>query len=71
MKPYKFRTDRDLIPIKKENCIHCAYSSMTTSTTNHSEVTCSYILITEHRRPCMPEECRENGVFKPKKRRRR
>lgn len=26
--------------------------------------TCNYLLITEHKRPCLPTECVEKGVFK-------
>ena len=49
------------LKIKAEDCRYCKYSSKTQSA--NSAITCDYIGITGHQRPCLPGKCRAAGVF--------
>ena len=58
---WREKTEREILKIKMKDCKYCKYSSKTESA--NSAMTCNYIGITEHQRPCLPGNCREAGVF--------
>jgi hypothetical protein len=59
------RTQNEVNMIKEKDCISCTYSS------NHnkkyaSQITCDYITIVGHSRPCLAGDCRQAGIWKEK-----
>jgi len=62
-KPWAEMTEAEINRIKKAQCTRCAYSTRS-STTGMNDMTCDYIGIVGHRRPCRPDECMERGVFR-------
>lgn len=61
-------SEAEILQTKRENCINCVYSK---TSSGASEATCDYAYMTGHRRGCLPAECREKGIFKARRGRRR
>ena len=59
---WREKTDKDILKIKMMDCRYCKYSSKMQSAS--SAITCNYIGITGHQRPCLPGNCRAAGVFR-------
>ena len=61
-------TEDEINAVIRKDCSKCRYSaaSVTGLKNGTGKITCNYILITGHKRPCRPGECRENKVFKQK-----
>ena len=58
---WREKTEKEILKIKMTDCRYCRYSSKGESQNNG--ITCNYIGITGHRRPCLPGNCRAAGVF--------
>lgn len=58
---WREKTDKELLKIKTADCKYCKYASKMES--QNSAITCNYIGITGHKRPCLPGNCRAAGVF--------
>lgn len=58
---WREKTNKEILKIKMMDCRYCKYSSKTESA--NSAMTCNYIGITGHKRPCLPGNCRAAGVF--------
>lgn len=72
MKPWSEMTEKEIRKIADRDCAQCKYSSVQTSFKRYGDrkartYTCNYILKTQKKRPCRPGECREAGVFEPKR----
>lgn len=59
------KTREEIEKIKKEDCKNCAYSLKRNDQNGY--ISCNYIDITGHRRPCLPGNCRAAGIFKGRK----
>lgn len=68
MKPWSEVTNDEINKVIMRDCRKCRYSaaSVTGSKKGNTKITCSYILIAGHMRPCRPGQCRESGIFKKK-----
>ena len=66
-KPWSEVTESEINAVIRKDCSKCRYSAASYT----GMITCSYILITGHMRPCRLGECRETGVFAPKSTKRR
>ena len=66
IRKWKDVSKEEILKLKKEQCSKCVYFSRAYKELYES-CTCDYILITGHRRGCSPLECKEKGIFKPKK----
>lgn len=66
-------TATEVLDNKKEVCAKCYYFSAYTisGNTNFNDSTCDYIGMEKRARGCLPTECVEKGIFKPKKKKRR
>lgn len=64
----KKRTAEDCYRTAKKDCLYCKYSNALNSSKSPTNITCNYICMTGHMRPCLPGKCREAGVFKKVKR---
>lgn len=62
-KPWRFFGRAEIIKITKRDCIQCKFSAGSITETNQAGVTCDYITIMKHSRPCQPGQCRKAGVF--------
>lgn len=73
-KPWRELTAQEINSIKREKCVHCAYSNRygySGSIDNISLVTCDYIGIVGHSRGCRPDVCdkfvrRQEGQRRPR-----
>lgn len=61
-KPWSEVTESEINAVIRKDGSKCRYSAASCT----GMITCSYILITGHMRPCRPGECRENKVFRRK-----
>lgn len=67
-KGWECKTRREILMIVAKDCSKCFYGSRVM---NGDKSTCEYLAVTGHKRPCKPGDCRETGVFEPKKKGRR
>ena len=67
-KPFIEMTDKEVLKLKREQCVKCVYRLGCTGKANIAESICNYMEIMGHRRPCSPTECIEKGVFVQRKR---
>ena len=67
-KGWECKTRREILMIVAKDCSKCFYGSCVM---NGDKSTCEYLAVTGHKRPCKPGDCRETGVFEPKKKGRR
>lgn len=65
MKPWDEMTEKEIIRLKRNQCIKCKYFTRI-STDSIAGGTCDYIGIVGHRRGCSPLECVAKGIFKKK-----
>lgn len=63
--PWSEVTESEINAVIRKDCAKCRYSAASCTGTKNGAgmITCIYILITGHMRPCRPGECRETGVF--------
>lgn len=62
-KPWRLFTRPEIIKITKRDCLKCRFSAGSFTDNDQMMLTCDYILIMKHSRPCQPGQCRETGVF--------
>lgn len=65
--------DEVIMQNKRDICSKCEYFSVYTASSQTVWVssTCEYIDVHKHSRGCLPTECVEKGIFKPRTKKRK
>ena len=69
-KKWSDMTDLEILELKRNQCVKCIYFSMGSAgkaDVNNTKGICDYLSMVGHSRGCSPMECKEKGIFKPKR----
>ena len=64
-KPWREMTEQEIYKLKKDQCCKCYYSYGMNA--GKAGGICDYLCMVGHSRGCSPMECKDKGIFKPKR----